>query len=172
MNKKVVLSTFVVAVLAVAAGYWFAMQQRQPSTLGPSSMVPFTLPDTDGKTRSIEEWKGKVVLLNFWATWCPPCREEVPTFVGLQQQLGSKGFQIIGVAIDKKEDVTDFMDTYFVNYPVLLGNDKTLQLMVKYGNRIGSLPYSVIMDREGNIVHRKVGAYHKKQILEIVKPIL
>lgn len=172
MNRTTVLATILVAVIALGAGYWFAKQQRQPSTLGPASMIPFSLPDTAGNTRSIEEWKGKVILLNFWASWCPPCREEVPAFVEVQSQYGDKGFQIVGVAIDKKEDVTDFMDTFFINYPVLLGNDKTLKLMDQYGNRIGSLPYSVIMDRNGKIVDRKIGAYHKDRIIQVIQPLL
>lgn len=172
MNKKLVISAVLVAGIAMVAGIWLAQQQRKPSVLGPASMIPFTLPDTKGVSQKIEQWQGKVVLLNFWATWCPPCREEIPAFVEVQEQFGAKGFQIIGVAIDNKDDVTDFMDTFFINYPVLLGDDKTLNLMSQYGNRIGSLPYSVIMDRQGKIVARKIGAYTKKNLVKLIKPHL
>ena len=172
MNKKLIIAAVLTAAIAMTAGIWLSQQQRQPSILGPTSMIPFTLADINGKPHKIEQWKGKVVLLNFWATWCPPCREEIPAFVEVQEQFGAQGFQIIGVAIDNKADVTDFMDTFFINYPVLLGDDKTLTLMSQYGNRIGSLPYSVIMDRQGNIIARKIGAYTKKNLVKLIKPHL
>ncbi|MDH5631522.1 MAG: TlpA family protein disulfide reductase [Gammaproteobacteria bacterium] len=173
MNKKQLLIAAFIAALAFAAGGWLALQQQTSRVdNGAGNRVAFSLPDMTGKSRAIDEWNGKVMLLNFWATWCPPCREEIPAFVEVQEQFGGQGFQIIGVAIDKKEDISDFMDTFFINYPVLVGDDTTLKLMADYGNRIGSLPYSVIMDREGRIIARKIGAYRKSELVELIKPLL
>ncbi len=116
----------------------------------------FSLPDIDGTLRNSHEWDGKVVILNFWATWCPPCRRETPMFVEMQEEYGATGLQFIGIAIDTAEKVQDFMDTYGINYPMLIGEDDAIAVAKDYGNRYGALPYTVIIDRNGNIqfVHR------------------
>jgi thiol-disulfide isomerase/thioredoxin len=111
----------------------------------------YQLPDMAGVMHSSREWDGKVVVLNFWATWCPPCRSETPTFVQLQEEFGSKGLQFVGVAIDEKTKVQDFMNTYGVNYPMLIGEQKAIEVAKRYGNRFGALPYTVIIDRQGKI---------------------
>lgn len=111
----------------------------------------FRLPDIENTPRSSQEWVGKVVVLNFWATWCPPCIKETPAFVELQEEYGARGLQFVGVAIDNKDKVKDFMDTYGVNYPMLIGEDTAIQLTKDYGNRFGALPYTVIIDRQGTI---------------------
>jgi peroxiredoxin len=111
----------------------------------------YQLPDITGAMHNSHEWDGKVVVLNFWATWCPPCRSETPAFVQLQDELGSAGLQFVGIAIDDKDKVQDFMDTYGVNYPMLLGEQKAIDVAKNYGNRFGALPYTVIIDRQGKI---------------------
>lgn len=111
----------------------------------------FSLPDVDGVTHHSSEWQNKVVVINFWATWCPPCVRETPTFVELQEQYQTRGLQFIGVAIDDKEKVKDFMDTYGVNYPMLIGEDNAINIAKLFGNRFGALPYTVIINRQGMI---------------------
>lgn len=111
----------------------------------------FRLPDIEGQVRSISEWDGKVLVVNFWATWCPPCRKEMPAFIELQEQYADKGLQFVGIAIDEKDKVIDFSDTYGVNYPMLVGDLDAIKLGKAYGNRFGALPYTVIIDRGGNI---------------------
>ena len=111
----------------------------------------FSLPDMEGNQRQLSEWNGKVLVINFWATWCPPCRKETPAFVELQEKYGAQGLQFIGVAIDEKDNVQDFADTYGVNYPMLLGDLEAINTSKQYGNRFGTLPYTVIVDRKGKI---------------------
>ena len=111
----------------------------------------FNLPDIEGNVHNSHEWDGKVVVLNFWATWCPPCIRETPAFVELQEQYGAAGVQFIGIAIDKKEAVQEFMDTYGVNYPMLIGETNAIKIAKSYGNRFGALPYTVIINRQGEI---------------------
>lgn len=121
-------------------------------TLEQGQMRPlFSLPDLDGKTRSISEWDGQVVLVNFWATWCPPCRKEMPDFVALKKQYGAQGFEIIGVGIDSPEAISRFAAEIGVNYPLLHGQDDALAIVKTYGNRIGALPFSVLFDRDGKV---------------------
>ena len=111
----------------------------------------FALPDVDGTVRAIGEWDGKVMVVNFWATWCPPCRREMPAFVELQETYGERGLQFVGVAIDDQDKVQDFIDTLGVNYPILIGGLEAIDAAKRYGNRFGALPYTVVVDRQGNI---------------------
>jgi len=138
----------------------------------PTEMVDFSLPDTDGKLHDINEWRGKIVVLNFWATWCPPCRAEVPLFVDTQEKFRKDGLVIVGVAIDKRQDVANFIDSYFINYPVLVSEADNTELMARYGNRIATLPYSVVMDRNGKIIETHAGAYKKDQLYNVLNKIL
>ena len=112
----------------------------------------FTLPDLERKPRDLEEWKGQVVLLNFWAPWCPPCRNEIPAFIELQEKYAEKGFSIVGITIDTLDNAQTFADTAGINYPVLIAEEQGIEIAKDYGNRVGALPYSVLLDREGRIV--------------------
>ena len=171
--KKSLPVIILVAALAAGAGFWFAQQKRQVAAIpADARLIDFTLPDLQGKPQALGQWKGKTILLNFWATWCPPCRKEIPLFVDMQDSYGKRGLQIVGVAIDNKQDVSDFMDTYFINYPVVIGSDNALKLMEQYGNHLGSLPYSVIIAADGKLVHRKIGAYSHKELDTLLQPHL
>ena len=142
-----------------------------PATVG-SYRPEFSLPDMDGVTRKLSEWDGKVLVVNFWATWCPPCRKETPAFVELQEKYGAQGLQFIGVAIDERDNVEDFADTYGVNYPMLLGDLEAINTSKQYGNRFGTLPYSVIVDRQGKINFIKRGELLKETAEEKIKALL
>ncbi len=156
-----------VSVLAGASGYGLyhlTREQASPVIAISGSKLPavdqqligqrrpaFELPDLDGEARSIDEWDGKILLVNFWATWCPPCRKEMPDFVDMQAQYGEQGLQIVGVAIDERDAVQDFADSLGVNYPILVGAIDASEIAKRYGNRFGALPYSVMIDRKGKI---------------------
>jgi thiol-disulfide isomerase/thioredoxin len=179
MKTRHQIAVAVVALIALAGGFWLAQwlnrsQLPEPSQVAamPKTMVEFTLPDLDGKPRNINEWRGKVIVLNFWATWCPPCREEIPLFINMQDKYGPRGLQVIGVAIDKTEDVKNYQEFNFINYPVLVGQDEVMGLMKQYGNRIASLPYSVVMDRQGRVLGRKVGAYQRAELQAVLDGLL
>ena len=172
------LLLLILAVLALMAGFWAAKSLRAPEeavatlTYGGGSMINFTLPEVDGSKHSIDEWRGKVIVLNFWATWCPPCREEIPLLINLQKKRGADGLQVIGVAIDNKTAVMLFRRSNGMNYPILMGDDDTLQLMARYGNRSGALPFTVIIDRSGSIAVRKLGPFNKTELESLVEPLI
>jgi peroxiredoxin len=114
----------------------------------------FSLPDLTGKTLKLSDYRGQVVLLDFWATWCDPCREEVPHFVELQSKLGDQGFQIIGVSMDDgPEPVRDFSRQFKMNYPVVMGNAQIGEL---YGGVLG-LPIAFVVGRDGHISSKHIG---------------
>ena len=111
----------------------------------------FSLKDLQGNTHSIKQWRGKVVVLNFWASWCGPCRKEIPLFNQLQKEYGEDDVQFIGLAVDTLEAVKKFIEIVPIDYPVLIGDMEALKLVSAYGNSHGSLPYTVLIDRNGNI---------------------
>jgi peroxiredoxin len=151
----------VIAALAVIL-IFILNHRRGPSspnlqiTAADHPLAPdFSLPDLSGKTLTLSSLRGKVVLLDFWATWCVPCRQEIPRFVELQDQYGDRGLQIIGVSMDDSADpVRDFYKQYKMNYPVVMGDAKTGEA---YGGVLG-LPIAFVIGRDGKIYWKHIGA--------------
>jgi len=143
-----------VAAAAGAVAGALALQARS----GAADLLAARYPDTDGRVRRLLDWRGSVLLCNFWATWCAPCREEVPMLVAAKQQWGASGFEVVGIGIDSADKIREFSKTYQVNYPVLIADGSALELLRRLGNRSGGLPYSVVVDRTGSIVRRHLGA--------------
>jgi cytochrome c biogenesis protein CcmG/thiol:disulfide interchange protein DsbE len=144
----------------VAVVFLVADWQRGPTSVSvqPGQHTPapnFTLADLSGRSVSLSDYRGKVVLLDFWATWCDPCRDEIPHFVRLQSEYGGQGLQILGVSMDDgPEPVREFYQHFHINYPVVMGNAKTGEL---YGGILG-LPVAFLIDRDGRIYSRHIGA--------------
>ncbi len=113
--------------------------------------VDFTLPDLDGQPRNLSEWDGDMVVLNFWATWCPPCKKEMPLFQERYEAHAADGFTIVAVAVDEIDETRDFVFTFGIEFPVLIGQEEAIAVGREYGNRIGALPYSVVIDRQGMV---------------------
>lgn len=113
----------------------------------------FELPAMDGELRAISEWDGDVLAINFWATWCQPCKDEIPEFAELQSRFRDQGVTFVGVAIDHRAAVSEFAEQYGINYPVLIGEQAAIDAAKSYGNHIGALPYTAFVDRNGTIVH-------------------
>jgi cytochrome c biogenesis protein CcmG/thiol:disulfide interchange protein DsbE len=130
----------------------------------------FALPDLEGKTVRNTDLKGKVVILNFWATWCPPCRDEVPDFVRLQAKYRDQGLAIVGLSLDQggANDVRPFVAEYDVNYTMLIANQDVAE---SYGG-VQGIPTTFVLDREGTIVKRFVGRVSAEAFEEAVRPLL
>ena len=133
------------------------------------SLEQIELPDLNGKKQSFKQWQGKVLLVNFWATWCPPCIEEIPIFLELRKQYSSAGFEVVGIAIDDAEKARTFGESMQIDYPLIFGQSEGMTVMANLGNRIGGLPYSVLFDRSGNVVNTKSGPYSKAELAELIK---
>ena len=159
------------ALAALGAGVWFGRgalvgppASGQPAT----ALLGISLPDPDGKEQPLAQWKGKVLVVNFWATWCAPCREEMPMFMRLQQERGAQGVQFVGIAVDSVDKVRQFADELKLNYPTLIGGFGAMELSKTFGNTIMALPFTVIVDRAGRVAHTQLGPLKEPQLASIL----
>jgi cytochrome c biogenesis protein CcmG/thiol:disulfide interchange protein DsbE len=153
----------VVMMFVISLSFQFAAAQKQKA-------ADFTLKTVDGKAIKLSDYAGKIVLVNFWATWCPPCRQEIPDFVEVYHKNKDKGFVIIGIALDQDgwSAVTPFAKKINITYPLVLG---TQEVVDAYGP-IKYIPTTFIIDREGYIVNKRVGGIPKADLEEIVSNLL
>lgn len=156
---------------AAAAGFLVGPLLLQDRGRGDSVLRSSTLVDLAGKPRQLAEWEGRILVLNFWATWCAPCLEEIPLLMAARAKYASAGVEIVGIAIDNPAKVRDFSTSFNISYPILLAEADGLDLMRKLGNSAGGLPYTVVADRRGNVVHRKLGAFKQADLDAILGPL-
>lgn len=168
--------------LTLAAGYgvhsW--RSHRHPAT--PKSTASHAeiinaipsvnFPDLDGVTHGLREYYGKVLVLNFWAGWCPTCRKEIPQFMALQKEHAERGLQFVGIALDLPEKVRGFLAPLGINYPTLIGGVDAIQVARGLGNRIGDLPYTVVFDRNARVRLTYCGELPQALIQSEILPLL
>lgn len=128
--------------------------------------------DLAGNPRRLDKWQGKILVLNFWATWCAPCLEEIPMLIVMREKYSSFGVEIVGIAVDLAAKVADFSKSMKICYPVLLAGAGGLNLMRTLGNKAGGLPYTVFLDRRGVLVSRKLGALKGPELESILSGML
>jgi thiol-disulfide isomerase/thioredoxin len=179
MNKKVSRTAVLVmaALLALAAGVHFGQRELGglwlvPAAKDASALLAVALPDIEGREQALGQWKGKVVVVNFWATWCAPCREEMPEFVRVQAELGGKGLQFVGIAVDQADRVQPFAREIGLNYPVLIGGYGAMELSKAFGNKLMALPFTLIINRQGEVAHTQLGQLKEAQLRAIVGQLL
>lgn len=129
-----------------------------------------TLVDLAGQAHRLSEWRGRVLVCNFWATWCAPCREEIPLLMAAKAKFASSGIEIVGIAIDNPANVRQFSTSFEISYQILLAEADGLDLMRKLGNSTGGLPYTVVADRQGSVVRRKLGAFKLGELEAVLAP--
>jgi thiol-disulfide isomerase/thioredoxin len=132
------------------------------------TLIVASLSDLDGRSRMISRWRGKVLVVNFWATWCAPCREEIPALMNVQHVYAANGVQFVGIAIDNISKVRDYAAAMHIDYVLLIGGMGALVLSKDLGNRASALPFTVVLDRSGKVVYTHAGAVTEA----ILDPIL
>ncbi|MDY6942852.1 MAG: TlpA disulfide reductase family protein [Pseudomonadota bacterium] len=168
-------------LLALAGGagaftyYYVAGEGGGSSTTAlPNKAPKFTLPDLDGRDRSSTEWEGKILIVNFWATWCAPCRKEVPLLIDAYKRYADRDVVVIGVAVDRAEPVKKFAAELKINYPILLATKTGFKLATAFGNRSNGIPYTVIVAPDGSLFDSHTGLLDQSDLdgwLEAIVPI-
>jgi thiol-disulfide isomerase/thioredoxin len=130
------------------------------------------LDDAEGAAHRLSEWDGKLVLLNFWATWCGPCREEMPLLSETQQRFSANGLEVVGIAIDNASSVQDFLKNSPVRYPILVGGDDEDNPSLLFGDTRSVLPYSVLIGRDGKVVAQRAGSFSADGLVRWLQPHL
>jgi thiol-disulfide isomerase/thioredoxin len=179
-----ILSAVIVGGAALAGGLYLRGQVDAPATeiitvnkavsqRGALGHRPeFWLADVQGVRHGIAEWDGKLLVMNFWATWCPPCLHEMPMFIALQERYAERGVQFLGIAIDDADKVRAFAAEIELNYPTLQGQLDAIEVMSAYGNETGGLPFTVIIDPSGTIVARHPGVLDEATATTLIEDLL
>ncbi len=167
MKKIVVIGVVVLLVVGWLVLRHPSSRQKNASALRPAP--DFSLTDVSGHPVHLSDYRGKVVILDFWATWCEPCKQEIPHFIDLESKYSAQGLQILGISMDDSEPpVRDFQKQFKINYPLVVGSAK---LADQYGGILG-LPITFVIDRNGQIVARHIGATDVSVIEAEVKKLL
>ena len=171
-----------VAITAMLAGFYLsarhfsepiaAPQTASGGTLLGSFRPDFQLASNTGESVTPADFSGKTILINFWATWCAPCRQEMPMLIDLQRQYGSHGLQVIGIALDDAQSVRGFVETYGISYPILVGSEDVFATSDAYGNAEGVLPYSVLIDKKGVVRWHYAGIIRHEEISNLLSDLL
>jgi len=174
-RRTTIIAVVIAGVLALGAGLYFGAgrlgmtAEERPSA---ATLLALTLPDPTGKQESLVQWKGKLLIVNFWATWCSPCREEMPEFVRAQKEFGGKGLQFVGIAVDEADKVRQFAADIGLNYPALIGGYGAMELSRTLGNRVMALPFTVIVARDGSIAHTQLGPLKDEQLRAMIAKLI
>ena len=168
---------FAAALLALMSGALF-YAARIPVETPPPEPTPepvesfarpaFTLPDLEGTSRELDEWDGKHRVLNFWATWCAPCRREIPLLKAFQDEHGEAGFQVIGIAVDYAEEVVAYAEEAQFNYPVVTGQQEAMAVAETSGIDFIGMPFTMFVTRDGDYVGAYIGELHQSHLDDIV----
>jgi thiol-disulfide isomerase/thioredoxin len=161
-----------VAVAAAAAGFLagpLLLDRRRASS---SALAAASFTDLQGTPRQLAEWRGRILVLNFWATWCPPCREEIPMLMAMRDKYASNGVEIVGIAIDLAAKVMEYAISMKISYTILIAGADGLDLVRKLGNSAGGLPYTVFADRKGEVWKSKLGALTQQELEALLGEML
>ena len=194
MSSRTPVVIAVACVIAAAAGYFTytggslttaagaeagSIPAPGPISPKPGDAAATHLPaglqftDADGKIHPADEYRGKLLIINFWATWCGPCLHEIPALIKIQNDYGAKGVQLVGPAVDDPEEVRAQMKKLGFNYPVFVGeSDAMLDLMTQLGNTSGALPFSVVVAGDGTIIKRELGEFAPVELAGLIEETL
>ncbi|MBT8136285.1 MAG: TlpA family protein disulfide reductase [Gammaproteobacteria bacterium] len=172
MNTRNLILLAALLAASFAAGYQFYTSRPQPVGYAkvvaekklPATRPVFALPDVNGNERSITEWDGKALVVNFWATWCPPCLREIPMLIEARDELAAREIEIIGIAMDDPAAVHEFASRTSFNYPVLVGEQEAVDAAEAFGADVIALPITVFTNHAGEVIEIHAGELHREQL--------
>ncbi len=172
MGRPWIIALVLLAFAAGIAAYGWRHNESSSTQVEPSGLLDVAFSDLSGMPHDLKEWKGKILVVNFWATWCAPCRQETPEFSRLQDEYGERGLQFVGIAIDEVEAVDSFRQSIPINYPVLIGDTGGADYAFRLGNYLNVLPFSAVFDRNGILTATHPGAFSRQQVLAAIQRLL
>lgn len=163
-----------VAAMAYRLGVPGKSAETATATVPQLPIYELVLADLKGQAQSLGQWRGKVLIVNYWATWCHPCREEMPGFSRLQDKYRDKGVQFVGISIDTADKIIEFQKLTPVSYPLLIGDIGVMENSAKLGNARQALPFTAVFDQQGRLVATKLGRLAEpeleRQLKELISP--
>ncbi|OGB20863.1 MAG: alkyl hydroperoxide reductase [Burkholderiales bacterium RIFCSPLOWO2_02_FULL_57_36] len=158
--KKINFLFAAIAIVFAATGVYFALERVEstvPQQSASNSFFAQTFSDAQGRPHALSQWKGKILVVNFWATWCPPCVEEMPELVALQREMGLHNVQVIGIGIDSAANISAFSLKHKIDYPLYIAGMNGTELSRQFGNQSGGLPFTVLIGTDGQIKKTYLG---------------
>jgi thiol-disulfide isomerase/thioredoxin len=177
MNRQWLRAVRLTAVLLIfgLAGYYAGEYFRSRSSASGASqqkiveqLPEFSLADLDGRQREISEWRGRTLVINFWATWCAPCRREMPLLQALQDEGSDRGLQVIGIAVDRLPDVRAYVAETGITYPILVGQQDAMNAAELFGPEFTALPFTLFVAADGQVLGRHLGELNLEQLRQIL----
>ena len=165
--KRTIWATAGIAAVFLAAGIYAGVRHWAPAAPPPaavSELMAQSLPDAAGVTQRFDQWQGKILVVNFWATWCAPCVKEMPELSALQTALAGKPIQIVGIGIDSAANIREFANKYKISYPLMVAGMAGAKITRAFGNQVGGLPYTVIIGRRGEIHKTYTGQLNMEEL--------
>ncbi|SDX51582.1 Peroxiredoxin [Collimonas sp. OK242] len=150
-----------IAILFCVIGVYFGVQRHTPASpesMATASLLAQEMPDASGKASALAQWKGKPLVVNFWATWCAPCVAEMPELNALQAEIAAKNIQIVGIGIDSADNIAKFAEKYKISYPLYVAGAGATALLRQFGNQSGGLPFTVLIGRDGQVKKMYLGS--------------
>jgi len=171
VNRRQWIMISGIGLLALLAGIFSSQWISQTGIASDPSVKAFfanSWQSPDGKTVNSENWQQKVLIVNFWASWCPPCVEEMPTLDKISQEYASKNVLIVGIGIDSPSNIREFLEKTPVSYPIVIGGLEGSNLSKQMGNTQGALPYTVIINSKGKSIYTKLGKISEEELRKAI----
>jgi len=175
MNRRQWIIIVAISLLALLAGVLTSQWIYKTGLAGDPAVKAFfanSWQSPDGKPVNTQKWQGKVLVVNFWASWCPPCVEEMPTLDKLQQEFLQQNVLFVGIGIDSPTNIREFLEKTPVNYPIVIGGLEGSNLSKQLGNSQGALPYTIIINAKGKATYSKLGKISEEDVRSAIKSAL
>jgi len=179
MNSKIAALLIIAVGLGAATAGWWVSSRNDTTAAVPAGVSPQAVaqllaqqfPDADGKPQALSQWHGKTLVVNFWATWCPPCREEMPLLGRTQAEWQSKGVQVVGIGIDEVDAIRKFRDANKLGFPLLVAGPDLIGLAEQLGNTAQGLPFTVVIGPDGKLRNVKLGPFRGDQLEKLLHTV-